>query len=301
MATANAINNATKTTIYASNDTWVKDQRSEMIDVWCISSGGAGGSGRQGSSTTSGGGGGGGAGTITYISGPSYLFPDSVSVTVGAESIGGLAQSTNNTNGNAGAGQNYSAFGDFYYNYSSGGGSGGSTGTVNAGNIPAYYFSNLVFTNPSDMVTPATSGGGTGKNTAGTTAPGGARMCMAAGGGGGGGADTVTARSGGDGAAITNYFKSVAIIAGGTGGIESGSINGSPGIDVTGYKTGMVTTGSGGGGGGGQSAGAAAGNGGKGGFPGGAGGGGGGSINGTNSGAGGNGAAGQVIVIEYLR
>jgi len=88
------------------------------------------------------------------------------------------------------------------------------------------------------------------------------------------------------------------IVVGGSGGIETGTINGTvgnPGVSQGGY----IYGGSGAGGGGGQSAGGVAGTGNTGGSPGGGGGGGGGSINGTTSGAGGHGGTGRIIVIEW--
>jgi len=124
------------------------------------------------------------------------------------------------------------------------------------------------------------------------------------GGGGGSGASGVV-YAGGDGGPIKQFGwdsqpNPGIIYNGGSGGVETGVINGSNGLDFLSTTVGRLVGATGGGGGGGQSAGVVAGAGGNGGIPGGGGGGGGGSLNGTPSGAGGAGGRGEVWIIESL-
>lgn len=141
-----------------------------------------------------------------------------------------------------------------------------------------------------------------GGSTPGSVATGTVGKMASSSGGAGAGADSVTPRTGGNGGDI-QLTDSSAFLTGGAGGIESGTINGSPGnnrVTTTSTSLGMFLGATGGGGGGGQSSGGVAGNGGNGGIPGASGGGGGGSLDGTNSGTGGDGGRGEIWVIEYL-
>jgi len=312
--------------------TWTKDDRALTVTVIGWGGGGGGGSGRQGSTTAAGGGNGGGnGGCFFYNQLPTSFFDATETVVVGAGGTGGAAQasaSTNGTNGTDGTNSSIGSisttigvaqFGDSLggirvtgaytgsvHNYGGGGKNGDS---ADGGSF-------RMFTNaPMNLTTTATSAigltaeGGWGTNTAGWTPmnpwygvyyDGGMNnnALTATAGGGGGGADSSTERTGGVGGNIYDILSNL-ILAGGTAGLESGTINGGNGNgQVT--TGGLMTGGTGGGGGGGQSSGAAAGDGGDGGFPGGGGGGGGGSINGTSSGAGGDGGDGMVIIIEQF-
>lgn len=284
------LSSSIKITTYITDDTWIKDARTKYIELILIGGGGAGGSGRQGASTTAGGGAGGAGASITYFDGPENVFPDSVSVIPAKESIGGLPQSANDTDGLNGSVGNSSFFGTLP-GYGGDFGNRGVNGNASGGSTPyGRYLSSA------NAIGPV---GGQGRVQDGFP-PTSLSTALSSSGGGGGGADSVTIRSGGNSSDVKNILlSSPIIITGASGGIESGIINGSNGLNSVdlGYA---VTTGAGGGGGGGQSAGPVAGNGGNGGFPGGGGGGGGGSLNGTNSGSGGNGAAGKIIVIEYF-
>jgi len=283
-------------TTFTSSGTWNKDARTQMVTIYGWSGGGGGGSGRQGLTTLAGGGSGGSCGAFSFTT-PAEFFGSSETVTIGAGGSGGAAQTSASTNGNNG-----NNGGSSYIGYTGAttasaapnigiGGNGGSTGTV-GGHVSTFYISGA-----SNQV--QTSGGGNAAN--GSSALTQILSPSMGPGAGGAGADSTTARQGGTGAPIVGAPSLITILAGGAGGIEGGTINGSDGNPALSSGTGgILCGGSGGGGGGGQSVGSSAGNGGKGGLPGGGGGGGGGSINGTNSGAGGDGANGKIIVVEWF-
>ncbi len=284
-------------TTFTSSGTWTKDSRTQFIRVIAFNSGGSGASGRKGATTASGGGGGGGGGSGFSCYGPASIFGNSETVTIGALTAGALAQSLDLNNGINGAAPNATSMGNLGpmtngLVASTGGtttnGSGGSGGlTINTGGSGA-----------------SSGSGGAGRNLAGTspttynTANG--VNFTGGGGGGGGGYDTVTERTGGIGCGWFKFDGSTTLLAGGTAGLESVTINGGPGnIPLT--SGGIITGGSGGGGGGGPSVGTTPGTGGDGAEPGGAGGGGGGGISAVaDSGVGGSGAKGRLIVIEYF-
>jgi hypothetical protein len=304
MVINNAINRASKVTTYTSSDTWTKDVRTNWVKVMVFPSGQGGGSGRRGLTTVSGGGGGGCAGNGSYYEGPSSVFGNTETVTIGGTSNGGSAQTVDDTNGNPGNAANVSTFGNIT-TYVSASVPGGGTTTNAAGGLGSGLGTTfwLISAGPAGPNT----NGGTGRNIAGSSSitgmveassGGGTSPLGGASGGGGGGADSVTERSGAAGQGFTNRTGTV-ITAGGTAGLESTIINGGDGNPMA-TTGGLYSGGTGGGGGGGQKSGVVAGNGGTGGIPCGSGGGGGGSLNGTNSGAGGNGARGQIIVIEFF-
>lgn len=306
MATNNAINQSSKLTTYTASDTWTKDSRTQFITVIGWGGGGGGGSGRRGSDQASSGGSGGGGGGTFYYWAPQVFFNSTETVTIGAAGTGGAAQTSNDTDGNAGAEGGQTSFGRIYTLSASAsptaGEGGNEFGTGSA-------FLRDVYSNVSYTAGYVDDGGeqGQGQTSDGSNwgnIPIATSISIppfqSTGAGGGAGADTGTAWTGGRGSGIQGLDASTIIIAGGPGGQEGGTINGTAGTSVSTAEQGYLTGGTGGGGGGGQSAGAAAGIGGAGGVPGAGGGGGGGSLNGTNSGAGGAGGVGRVTVIEYF-
>jgi len=284
-----------KTTTFNASGTWTPDVNAFWVIAWGWGGGGGGASGRQGTNTTAGGGAGGASSGPFYVSYPiSFFDPLGETVTIAAGGLGGASQGSANTNGNDGSTATLSYLG--YISQLSAGASspqGGTTGTaLSQGGATGLF---IVTTGSSQI-------GGQGTITDGTTHLPDAVSSNSQGGGGGGGADTGTPRTGGDGGTVYTPDLLITLVAGGLGGIETGTIDGQPGANqLTSAMHGLMCGASGGGGGGGQSSGLVAGNGGVGGFPGGGGGGGGGSINGTTSGIGGDGADGLVIVVEYLQ
>lgn len=320
MATNNAINGVTGSMItkYTASNTWSKNVNTQSVEVIVWNSGAGGGSGRQATTTTSGGGAGGNAGGMATWFGSARLLGSSETVTVASGGAGGLTQASATSNGNAGSAGGTSSFGNIAMSQITLTAPGGVATTATATTPSASTFWQIAGYSAQLAPDPA----GNGKNTAGLSASGqyGATIGsvdinsvfgqqMPGSGGGGGGADSVVIRSGGVGGNIylpTGHIVSstvtpiTIVYAGGTAGIEGGTINGGAGANATNTSGGIYYGGAGGGGGGGQSAGGSAGTGGAGGTPGGGGGGGGGSLNGTTSGAGGAGARGEVWVIEYF-
>lgn len=286
----------TKITTYDASDTWTKSTSppSIYIEVIGFNSGGGGGSGRKGTSTASGGGQGGTGGGGWYYQGPESVFGATETVTIGGTSNGGAAQAGDLTDGNNGAAINQSAFGNMLGYLPTAPASGGTTTSAANGQAGRLI-------TPYQSANAGISGGGLGNNTAGGNASVVAGSYFSGtGGGGGGGYDLVVERAGGTGATFFKFDASTTLIAGGTAGTESGTINGGNG-NVPLSTGGMITGGTGGGGGGGPKAGTTVGNGGNGAIPGGGGGGGSGGISGTSSsGAGGTGARGRIIVIEHF-
>jgi hypothetical protein len=279
----------TKITKFTSSGTWTKDANSAWVQVMVFGGGGGGGSGRQGASTAAGGGQGGGTGGGSSFYTAASLLGATETVTIGAGGTGGVAQAGNNTDGNIGGAPTASSFGSNLVTLASGtNAAAGTNGTASGGIGGTGNYS-------------GGNGGGNGTLTVGGTGqPSNATLMTVASGGGGGGGDTATARAGGAGGDIIMFNAAPTIIAGGAGGVETGTINGGAGLPGLQAGQGGYLGGSGGGGGGGQKSGGVAGNGGAGGIPCAGGGGGGGSINGTNSGAGGAGGRGEIWVVEYL-
>lgn len=261
----------------------------KSVEIYGWSGGGGGGSGRRGSSTASGGGAGGAAGPSFVYSSPVSGFTSPVPYTVGAGGTGGVGVTTDNTDGNMGGNGTATVFGNISAAAQTAiGGPGGVNGSSSGAN------STITIASTQYSYGGAASGS--------LISPANAQSVIfnsssASGGGGGGGADSGTARSGSNGGTI-NRADGTVVVPGGTGGIETGTINGSSGTNASGTYN-FFSGGTGGGGGGGQSRGPEGGNGGDGGYPGGGGGGGGGTLNGATSGSGGNGANGQLIIIEY--
>lgn len=299
MATNNAINNSVLITTFNSSGTWTKNSRTQYVRVYGWGGGSGGGSGRRATSTTAGGGAGGTGGMAITCEGPAIFFNTTQTVTIGAGGAGGAAQTTNSTDGHTGAVGSTSAFGSVIRatvaTSPTAAGTNGTAAGQFGGGFLFYILTNTLGGGDS---------GGDGNLTAGVTPTAIFTGYGSTSGGGGGGADSVTPRLGGAGGSFTSSDSSFTVLAGGTAGDPSGTINGGNGnaqASSLGVTSGAIPTGgTGGGGGGGQSGGASAGTGGNGGFPGGGGGGGGGSLNGTASGTGGNGANGFIIVVEFF-
>lgn len=291
-------------TKYTANNTWSKNSKTQFITVISWNGGAGGGSGRQGSTTAAGGGSGGapcGNSVWTFLA---SAFNSSETVTIGGGGAGGLTQGSAANNGNVGTIGSPTTIGNIRSGIvASGFGLGGTTTTAAGGvQTPSYI---LGSTNAVQTNGPAGGDGGNTTGTNGTVVTFGASanpIYSNGSGGGGSGADTGTARQAGNGGGIimASNISSNVISAGGAGGIETGTINGTDGNVSISTTGGRYIGGTGGGGGGGQKSGGSAGIGGAGGIVGGGGGGGGGSIDGTTSGAGGAGARGELWVIEYF-
>ena len=278
-------------TTFTMSGTWTKAAGTKFVTVLGWAGGGSGGSGRQGTSAASSGGSGGGGSGFFQVSNPASFFGATETVTIAAGGTPPGGQTSPNTNGIAGNVGGNTAFGNILL-VGSNGGKAGTTGTVTGGTgSPSYTnYAGSVNTLVGGASTVTTGSVGAAVTIIANSACGGS-------GGGGSGADVVTARQAGAGALMKDA-NGTTILAGGAGGIEGGTIDGTIGNDQL-STGGVMIGGTGGGGGGGQSTGLVAGKGGKGGFPGGGGGGGGASITGTTSGDGGAGGDGQVIVIEF--
>lgn len=294
-STSSAPTGGVKTTTFTMSGTFTKDTNSKYIEVYAWGGGAGGGSGRQGVTTSSGGGAGGGSGMAFFYSIPSSFWDTNTTITVGAGATGGAAQTSATTDGNPGGGGGVTIVGSIDSTGAAIGGAGaGGTATTTATSTGGICFGNF-------LSNTGTNGAG-GSNISPSNAqasPLDSRYQTGTGGGGGSGADAIVPRQASNGGDSVAPNGSTVILAGGLGGIETGTIDGTSGNNqpTTGA---IIIGGTGGGGGGGQSSGIVAGNGGIGGFPGGGGGGGGGSLNGTDSGTGGDGADGYVLIIEIL-
>lgn len=292
------------TTYNVGTTTWYKDPRTAEVHAIGWSGGGGGGSGRQGLTAASSGGGGGGCGPVFNVLVPSSFFGNSETIVVGSGGAGGAAQTVALTSGNNGSPGGTTKLGNIWaemknatYNYggggsttSGGGGTGGGGQTMGI-SLPS---NTSIGSGTTGQPAAVSATANVGPNTTSASA-----ICCPTGGGGGSGANSTTANQAGVGGGLYT-LGSTLILAGSPGGIETGTIDGTPGSSQP-TSGGAIFGGTGGGGGGGQRTGLVAGNGGKGGFPGGGGGGGGGSLSGTNSGKGGDGGDGYIIIIEYLQ
>lgn len=259
--------------------TWTKPANAALVSVQLVGGGGGGGSGRRGAAGTNriGGDGGTGGGFTKWMFRATDVGP-SEAVVVGAGGAGGIAQTVDSTNGNAGTAGGNSLFGN--NKLVAGGGPGGAGGASVVTNGSAFSVgtymgivgirSNLsVLPINATFSLPGTGGGGGG-------------------GAGGGYIDTGnTVGVAGDGLAGWNGITTA--IPAGVNGVSAPGNGNSNGL----------TPGCGGAGGGSSNS-AAGQAGGNGGLYGGGGGGGAGSLNTFNSGAGGNGVAGFAVVITVL-
>jgi hypothetical protein len=123
--------------LYTSNGTWTKYTGAVVVDALCVGPGGGGGSGaRTASGTASSGGAGGGGGGLTHVLLPASLLTSTVSVTVPTAGTGGLAQSVDSTNGNAGTtASGGSAFGSYVLAGRGFGGAGGVSGGASTAGV----------------------------------------------------------------------------------------------------------------------------------------------------------------------
>lgn len=239
--------------------------------VYLIAGGGGGGSGRRGAAgTVRCGGGGGGTGVIQEFFVPAAHWGTTYSVTIGAGGTGGVAKTTDDTNGSAGGSGGVTSIstGSLTLRTATPGGGGAGTATNGLGGSAANSQS------ASGGTASATGGAGaTGNNSAGPAPTGG---------GSGGGITTGdVAGAGGPGGGLSYLISAAAP----TGGVVGGA------APANGIALGAGLPGSGGGGGAASITGPAQ-AGANGAQHGGAGGGGGASLNGNNSGAGGDGAPG---------
>lgn len=288
MATTNVINNQSKTTVFTSDGTFTKDTRTQYVFLYMVDGGDGGMSGSRYPANTGRGGGGGAGGGHACLILPASMLGVSETVKIGTGGVGGTAQTSNATAGKSPTAKvQKTQFGEYTFSdsrlpVSGAGGLAGGLAVISSLTPITLGFPFLAY---ATLTSPDGTTGAAGTN-------------WSYGGASGGGNNNTTARAGGNSLAILGA-SGATLVAGATGGVEGGTIDGGNGS--VGYPwTSMMTPGTGGAGGGGQKAGGVAGNGGNGGFPGGGGGGGGGSIDGTNSGTGGNGAAGLVVVVEYF-
>ena len=314
--------------------TWSKDANTRTVTILGWGGGGGGGSGYQGISGGASGGGGGGNGGCFFIKQiPTSFWGTSETIVVGTGGTGGASQSNTSSAGNAGTDGTNSSVGNISTTiglpqkgdaignggrlifgahtgsaHNRGGGGVSSSFTVDGGSFYVYNDAPLAPKTAAVSMPGLTAEGNPGRPDGpvdtynlwlDTAYEGGyANTSITATGGGAGSGPGTFSGQASNGTPIADFFGNI-ILAGGVGGIESGTIDGGNGnSQIT--TGGLYTGGTGGGGGGCQKTGIVAGIGGNGGFPGGGGGGGGGSLNGCSSGAGGSGAGGLVIVIEYF-
>lgn len=293
-------------TKFTASGTWTKNSKTQYITVIIWNSGSGGGSGRQGLTTAAGGGAGGSSGSNMVWTDLASSFNTTETVTISGTAAGGLTQASPTNDGNNGTLGSNSSLGNISCgNVAS---SFGTKGVVTLTTFPQANSSWLILTNGATGSTAVTTVRGSNAAPGNATAytwtssnTGTNIKYVCTDGGPASGADSVTVRQAGTGSAIAQPGLSTLIASsGGTGGIETGTINGGNGNNQITTTGGRYIGATGGGGGGGQSVGVVAGIGGNGGLPCAGGGGGGGSLNGTTSGVGGDGARGELWVIEYF-
>lgn len=266
--------------------TWTKPAGAKRVTIHVFPVGGSGGSGRKQTTPATANASGGGAGapgvcrSIRDVD--ASLFGSTETVTIGANSVGGAAQTSADANGNSGTIGGTTSFGTFIVAPAASVGLGGDTTNTLAAVTVATGF---------DQSVPITGiASGTGRSTqAGTAGTASSSLISSGGGGGGGSGAASTAFAGG--ASGADLFHAAA--AGGTVGAGQIGADGANSPSIT-----SPIGGQSGAGGAGNFSGSA-GRGGHGGFPSGAGGGGG-ATQGGDSGAGGNGGGALVIVITHL-
>lgn len=267
----------------AGTYTWTKPSWATQVTVVCCGAGAQGGSGRKGAAGTvrcaGGGGGGGGVSQGEFNAADLGL---TVGVTVGAGGAGlGASQTTNSTDGNAGAAGGNTSFGDnatTLCHLRANGGGGGAGGTATNGVAGAAGVGGI-----------SGAAGGTASTTGSTGGAPGSGAAATGGGGAGGGITSGNSPSAaGNGGVSSNRVGTGAAAAGGVG---------SGGGSATVFDAGAAVGGGGGAGGGGSTTGDAGGGGT--GVRGGGGGGGGAAVDATgNSGPGGPGGDGFVVIIS---
>jgi hypothetical protein len=273
----------------AGTHTWVKPPGCKLVEVVLIGGGGGGGSGRKGATADAGrtGGRSGAGGGITTGTFDADDLGAVETVTVAAGGTGGVSQTTNSTDGNAGTNGGASTFGNWLR--AGAGAAGGGGTTANQGAAVAGGNDSLVSL-AGGSAAGVTASTGVGASAANNTA------ARPTGGGAGGGLVQTTDALGaaGSGGTLTGSSVFPTAVAGGAAGTAGGAGgNGNTFEFLRG-----LTIGTGGGGGHGSAT-TDAGAGGNGGNYGAGGGGGGASKDATgNSGAGGDGATGACMVIS---
>lgn len=241
-------------------------------DTFLQAPGGGGGSGRQGAAgSTRGGGGGGGAGGTAWAVVLANTPGASITLTVGADGVGGTAVATVDTVGNNGTAGGSHSFGTLL---SAPGGAAGVGAGAGAGGAASAGSG----TPGAQVAFAGTAGGAAGQPAGAGTA---AATWAATGGGGGGNITAGNVVSDGAAGGASGTATTATQLAGGAAGTSAGTRNGGAGNSAS------VLRGGTGGGGGASHLTQAGGTGGAG-VRGGGGGGGSGSTNGAASGAGGN-------------
>lgn len=280
--------------------TWTKPANAKFVDIWLVSGGMGGGSGaRYPTTSIRTGGAGGAAGVMFYARVPASSLNATETVSVGAGSTGGAANTVDSsfgTTAQSGGTAIHTSFGNWRAacNTTGGGTGGNNTGTATAGASRSCTMLGSIISSGIGGNGTSSQGQAAGAMTAVVYFPSGG------GGGAGAAASVTTANIGGSGGQFGGSLSVAgwnSTVFGGSGGQTNGT-QATSGVSL-GSTSGYFFAGTGGGGGfyiSGQAGGA----GGDGGWPGGGGGGGGASDNGFASGRGGNGANGIAVIITYF-
>lgn len=262
--------------VFTANGTWSKPSNATTVEGILIGGGGAGGSGRRGDATSIRCGGGGGAGGgITRFSLPASALTDTVSVTLSGGSAGGVAQTLDDHNGNAGTAAPDTLFGG-YARAAAGGAGAGGTATTGTGGTGYQLGGAGVAASTTGLVGGSSAVGGIIVTVGGPSGGGITGANVPSNGGAGYSNPNVAAASASNGGQVDSTLPVVAVdapanvpLGGGSGGAGASSV-------TTAAQAGR-----------------------SGGLYGGGGAGGGASLNGNNSGAGGNGGPGIAIITSW--
>lgn len=302
---------------FTGSGTWTKPADVSQVRVIAIGGGGGGGSGRKGATATDrlGGGGGGGAARIDQTISASSLG-STVTVTIGLGGSGGAAQTTNTTDGNAGADGGNTTFGTYLTAYGGYGGTGGSAlvsySTLNItsikGGFDAATLNNTAWASDMQIALSQAFQASRNTSTTGGFAWVGGSGSFSGSRSSGGSSGNYGPGSGGAGGLVTSANALSSVGYGGIGALLVGSgfaAGTASASDAAAGGNGTAATpnspyGGGGGGGGQASLLTNAGAGGNGALYGAGGGGGGAAVNSVgNSGKGGDGASGICVVISW--